>query len=355
MAEILGLGLSHYPPLCLPDTDMSGILRWTLKDPGIPEAKKDPANWPTAMRTEWSDDFGTRAATQHRKDMVAGFDRVRAALDAFKPDVVLIWGDDQYENFREDIIPPFAVCAYGDLDLRPWRHAEASSMMKGKANAWGEDESLHYRLKGRPDIAKHLVAGLMDEGIDIAYAYKPLHHSSVAHAFTNAILYLDYHRQGYEHPTICFPVNCYGRRVISAKGFLTKINDPIDFDPPSPSPKRFMEVGAATARVLRKSPWRVAMIASSSWSHAFLVDKTWRLQPDTATDRRLYQALQENDFAYWRARPLAEIEDAGQQEVLNWFVLAGAMEALGAKLDWSSMTETHIFNSNKVFGAYKVA
>ena len=25
MAEILGLGLSHYPPLCPPDADMAGI------------------------------------------------------------------------------------------------------------------------------------------------------------------------------------------------------------------------------------------------------------------------------------------------------------------------------------------
>jgi hypothetical protein len=33
MAEILGLGLSHYPPLCLPDADMAGILKWTLQDP----------------------------------------------------------------------------------------------------------------------------------------------------------------------------------------------------------------------------------------------------------------------------------------------------------------------------------
>ena len=30
MAEILGLGITHYPPLCLPDAQMSGILRWTL-------------------------------------------------------------------------------------------------------------------------------------------------------------------------------------------------------------------------------------------------------------------------------------------------------------------------------------
>ena len=56
MAEILGLGLSHYPPLSTPDAMMSGILRTTLKDPGIPDSAKDPANWPEVMRTEWAND-----------------------------------------------------------------------------------------------------------------------------------------------------------------------------------------------------------------------------------------------------------------------------------------------------------
>ena len=355
MAEILGLGLSHYPPLCLPDPEMSGILRWTLADDGIPAREKDPANWPAAMRAEWSTDQGTLAAAEHRRSMVAGFDRVRAALDAFAPDVVIIWGDDQYENFREDVIPPFTICAYEDLDLYPWGHAQASSMMKGKANAWGEDESKHYRLRGRRDIAKHLASGLLDAGIDVAYAYQPLHHASVAHAFTNAILYLDYHRKGYQHPTIAFPLNCYGRRVISTRGFLTKIGSTVEFDPPSPSPKRFMEMGAATARVLKASPWRVALLASSSWSHAFLCDKTWRLRPDTPLDRRLYAAMVEHDHDYWRTRPLAEVEEAGQQEVLNWWALVGAMEEIGARLTWSDFVETHIFNSNKVFATYHAA
>ena len=122
MAEILGLGLTHYPPLCLPDADMAGILRWTLQA-SIPEREKDAAHWPAAMRAEWSDDFGARAAAAHRKQLVAGFERVRAALDAFRPDVVVIWGDDQYENFKEDVIPPFAILAYDDLDLHPWAHA----------------------------------------------------------------------------------------------------------------------------------------------------------------------------------------------------------------------------------------
>ncbi len=53
----------------------------------------------------------------------------------------------------------------------------------------------------------------------------------------------------------------------------------------------------------------------------------------------------------WRATPLTAIEDAGQQEVLNWFALAGAMEELGASLDWSTFVETHIVNANKVSGS----
>jgi hypothetical protein len=52
MADILALGLTHYPPLCLPDEDMAGILGWTLNDPSIPAAVKDPAAWPAQMPKE---------------------------------------------------------------------------------------------------------------------------------------------------------------------------------------------------------------------------------------------------------------------------------------------------------------
>jgi len=180
MAEILGLGITHYPPLCLPDAQMSGILRWTLDDPAIPPEQKDPSAWPEAMRAEWSDDFGTRAARLHREALVAGLDRVRSRLDEFRPDVVIIWGDDQYENFHEDVIPPFAICAYDDIELRPWAHASASSAMKGRENVWNEDATFGYRLRGRPDVARQLVASLIESDFDVAYAYKPLHHASVA-------------------------------------------------------------------------------------------------------------------------------------------------------------------------------
>jgi hypothetical protein len=356
MAEILGVGLSHYPPLCTGDAQMAGILRRTLEDPGIPAPEKDPARWPAAMRAEWGDDEGTRAAAAHRAALVAGFRRVRAALDAFDPDVVLIWGDDQYENFREDVIPAFSVLAYDDLDLRPWRHAQGSSMMTGgRANVWNEGPDFGYRLRGARDAARHLVAGLLEREFDVAYAYRPLHHDSLAHAFANAILYLDHDRRGWPWRTVAMPINCYGRRVIAARGFMTRVDDRLEFDPPSPSPARCVALGAATAQVLRDSPWRVALVASSSWSHAFLCDRTWRLRPDTPADRVLYDALVRGDAAAWRATPLAEFEAAGQQEVLNWCPLVGAMDALGARLEWSEFVETGVFNSNKVFAVYAAA
>ena len=353
MAEILGLGLSHYPPLSLPDPQMAAILRMALRDPGIPAEVKSPQNWPEAARAEWGADEGTSAAALHRAKLVEQFRKVRKALDDFAPDVVLIWGDDQYENFKEDVIPPFTVCAYDDMDLYPWRHATGSSMMSGKPNAWGEGPDKHYRLRGRRDVAKHLVGRLIESGFDMAYAYKPLHHESLAHAFTNAILYLDYDRVGWDYPTIAVPINCYGRKVISARGFMTDMGKELDLDPPGPSPARCMDMGAATGKILRDSPWRVAVVASSSWSHAFLCDRTWHMRPDTPSDHALYRALQEQDYALWRDNSTEDFEAAGQQELLNWCPLLGAMEALGAKLDWSSFVETHVFNSNKVFAVYQ--
>ncbi|KRB83480.1 extradiol ring-cleavage dioxygenase [Noviherbaspirillum sp. Root189] len=354
MAEILGLGLSHYPPLCTSDEKMGWLIERTLKDPGIPADAKDSAQWPTEMQAEWGNDRGAAAAAKHRAALVENFVRVRQALDQFKPDVVVIWGDDQYENFKEDIVPAFSILAYDDIDLYPWRHAQQTAGMgEGRPNVWNEGPDKHYRIRGNRAIAKYFASKLIESNIDVAYAYKPLHHESLAHAFTNAILYLDYERKlGWDYPTICFPVNCYGKSVICARGSMAPFGKEMDFDPPSPSPARLMEVGRATARIFRDSPWRVALIASSSWSHAFLVDHTWHLRPDTEADRRLYKAMTSGDYQQWQNTSLSAFEHAGQQEVLNWCALLGAMQEIGAELKWSDFVETHTFNSNKVFAVY---
>jgi hypothetical protein len=75
----------------------------------------------------------------------------------------------------------------------------------------------------RRDIAKQLATALIERDFDVAYTYTPLHHTSVAHAFTNAVLCLDYHRKGFDHSTICFALKCYGRRVVTC--VLPRVHD----------------------------------------------------------------------------------------------------------------------------------
>jgi hypothetical protein len=117
-------------------------------------------------------------------------------------------------------------------------------------------------------------------------------------------------------------------------------------------PWRCFDLGAACARVLARSPWRVALIASSSWSHAFLTPKNYFLYPDIPADRVLYEALRMGDYPTWRGTSLSAMEESGQQEMLNWMCLAGAMAELGRKPTETAWIETHIFNSNKCFASF---
>jgi hypothetical protein len=327
---------------------MAGILRTVLKDPGLPERYRDPASWPEAMQREYGDDGGTASAKVHRESLVNHFRHARKLLDDFRPEVVVIWGDDQHENFTEDLIPPFCVQAYDQVEAR---HRARDSA----ANVWGEGPDKVFRINGHREAGKYLARRLLEQGVDMPYSYKPLHHQGLAHAFLNTVLYLDYDRVGFPYPVVTFQVNCYGRRVIAQRGGRGSLANPLsdaDLDPPSPTPKRCMEVGAAAARAMRESPWRTALIASSSWSHAFLTDKNHQLYPDIPADRALYEALRIGDYETWRQRPLADIEASGQQEMLNWYMLAGAMEALGRKPDECEFVETWSFNSNKCFAVF---
>jgi hypothetical protein len=340
MAEVLAIGISHYPPLIGPDARMAYILKRMLQNPRLPEQFRSPEGWPAPMRTEWGSDDGAASAAIHRQKLVVEFRKVRAALDAFKPDFVLIWGDDQYENFKEDVVPPYCLLAHPQFEFGP-----------APGNVWNEPPEKKYRLPGNVAAAKYLAGALIGEGFDTAYSYKPLHHP-LGHAFANAIFYLDYDRTGFAYPIVPFAINCYGRKVLAQRGGLPtfdRVLEPGDYDPPAPTPRRLFDLGGATARILRDSPYRAALLASSGWSHAFLTEKTHFLYPDTPADRRLYEALRDGDYHQWRDYPAASVEDSGQQEILNWMCLAGALDALDRKASETSFLDTWIFNSSKCF------
>jgi len=354
MGEVLLLGMTHFPRLRLPDEQWNALFLKMLQDPAVPEHMRDPAAWPEGLRAEWSDDQGLAAARAQRKALTKDFRIMRAELDRFDPDFIVIWGDDQYENFREDGIPPYSILAYDHIDveahkLRPIKNADATRAITLDQSGAGEsDETI--RIDCHREGAKHFASGLINRGFDVTYAYKP-RHLGLGHAFLNTILYLGADERGFPWKIVPFAVNCYGRIVISQKGFPRSLSETPtdDLDPPSPPAWRCFDMGAKCARIAKESPYRIAFIASSSWSHAFMTRKNYLLFPDMEADKKLYADLVAGEFASWRERTLEQIEDSGQQEVLNWVCLAGAFHELGTKPDFAHFHETYLFNSPKVF------
>jgi len=348
MGEILGLGITHQPTLAWRDIKPNS-LRNTLRDPGLPEQYRTPAGWPAAMREEWSDDEGARAGARHREAILAEVRKARQALDEFAPDFLLVWGDDQYENFREDIVPPFCILAYESVECQPW-----ASQPPG-TNFWNEPPDHTVRVRGHRTGAKFLASGLLSADFDVAYAYQPLH-KPLGHAFLNTVLYLDWDRRGFDYPLVPCAVNCYGRQIIAVRGYMPSLDSPLredELDPPSPSPRRCFDLGAACARVLADSPWRVALVASSSWSHAFLTRKHYYLYPDHEADQMLYAALQRGDYETWRERPLAAVEASGEHEMLSWFCLVGAMAELQRQPSHTGYMDSTSINSNNLVAIFR--
>jgi Catalytic LigB subunit of aromatic ring-opening dioxygenase len=346
MAEILGIGTTHYPPGLVPEEHKPWPLaRMLHTDPRIPERMRNPASWPEPMRAEWGEDEGIASFRAHRERVFGAFRAISQEIAAFRPDFILMWGDDQYENFREDIVPPFCVLAYDTLAFRPFER------LRGRPNIWGEPPDKLFTWPGQPTAGRFVASRLLEAGIDMAYAYKPLHGDGVAHAFANTLLYLDLDRRGFDYPVLPVTVNCYGRDVIRNQGGGSQHG--AEPDPSAPSPRRCFELGRATARILKDSPWRVVLMASSSWSHAFLTAKNHWIYPDLEADRALLSQLQAGDYEAWRDVPLEQLEASGQHEVLNWMCLAGAMAELEYKMHLLDWVETWIFNAPKCLAVFK--
>src|SRR5579863_8250520 len=238
MAEILGLGVTHWPTLCGHNETLTGVFHRVLGAPNVDPKVKDSRNWPKELMEELGNDDGLSAANRCGERFGNDFRAIRKILDDFNPDFVLVWGDDQYENFKEDIIPPFCIAGYDpQFDLKPWQNGNG-----GMPNRWDEPGEWAMPLKGHREAAKYIATGLIERGIDLAYAYKPLHHP-MAHAFANTFLYLDWDRKGFPYPVIPFAINCYGRNLIQAKGGFGHL-----YGPPRPEG----EAGDAPSA----HPWR---------------------------------------------------------------------------------------------------
>jgi hypothetical protein len=348
MGEVLGIGCTHAPHLQFTDEDMANVLKRTLRSERTPAEMREPRNWPPGMVTEWGEDEGLSAAKDHRQQLADSFRAARRALDEFNPDFLLIWGDDQYENFKVDLLTPFCVFAAAEFTTEPFKPSDG---LRASSNVWNEPTDTVMKVPGHPEAASRLVEGLISTGFDVSCSYRLHHAHSLSHAFTRTLLYLDYDRAGLNYPVIPFHVNCYGSNLRVPLDDLS--NGPAGqmSPPPAPPPWRCYDLGKQVASILRDSPWRAALIGSSSWSHGTLTAKHHFLYPDVETDRRRWRDLQSGDLRGWRDLDLPTLVDAGQHETLNWICLAGAME--GSKVQKAAYIETYLFNSDKAMAVWE--
>ena len=309
---------------------------------------KNPSNWPEPMRIEYGEDEGYASAVRLRERMVAGFRKLRKELDEFNPDFVVIWGDDQYENFREDIIPPFCVLAYDEFECKPFGEEGHAT----RRNVWDEPGGHHLQVPGTQ--GRRALPGVRHDRPG-AWTWPMLISPSTSRAWatpssTPSSTWTTTARGSTTPWFRCWSTAMAAASSATGGGSVEHSPDP---DPPGPSPKRCMEIGKAAAQAIKESPYRVALIASSSWSHAFLTEKHHWLYPDIESDRARFAEMKDGDYQAWARISTPQIEDAGQQELLNWACLVGAVDELGYKADIVDWYETYIFNSTKCLAVFK--
>ena len=351
MAEIIGLGTTHAPTLFKVPEDMTSSFRRTLAGKNLPHHMRDPRNWPEAMQAEWADDQGAAAGREYNRKVFAATRNLRARLDAFKPDLVILYGDDQYENFTEDIVPPFCIYIMDEFVSLPF--APGVGAPEARRNVWNEPGDKVFRHKGNARAGRYLINYLRDQGMDLPYAYRMRYQNGLAHSFINTLLFLDPDRKGFDYPILPIHINCYGGDLIRQRGGTkapTDVNE--EPDPSAPSAAACFDLGRAVGRAFAASPLRTAIIGSASWGHGFLTKKNHWLYPDHASDRRRLSELEDNRIAGWRDFKREDLEDAGQHELTIWSALAGAMTDLDKTPEVIDYMENYTLNTDSCFAYF---
>jgi hypothetical protein len=222
------------------------------------------------------------------------FERVR-------PDVAVIFGNDQMELFGEDNIPAFAVYCGETIRNQAYDADKLAKLPPGIAiSVPGHIPPNGADYRGHAALGSHIIRSLATDGFDVAALKEfPARHPTIPHAF------------GFVYRQIM------NDRPIASVPLFTNT-----FYPPNqPSALRCRRFGLAVLRAVQAWPGadRVALIASGGLSH-FVVDEK--------LDRLVLDALRTGDCGALDAIS-EDMYQSGTSEIKNWIPLAGAMAELG--------------------------
>lgn len=339
MGRLLGLGITDYPYLSQSDKVMSLSFQQALKSPNISPDAKNPATWPAEMRRQWEADEGEQAARDARSAQSAQLSMIQQALQTFGPDYVLVISKDHGETLGTSCVPQYWFQAHEEVTVRPY------GIVNDPDNFFREDPNKTVTVRGHRNAAFGLVNGLNEHGFDPAYSLDSRHPNGLGHTVVGALVHLDWAKREFEVPLVPLAIDPFGPRERAVDGM-----SPMRASDPKPlTAERAFNLGAALAQTILTQPYDVAVVAAAGWSHANNTsrERSW-LYPDIDADLVLYEQLKENRFENWRRMTHAQMEKAGQWELLCWIVLAGAMHHAGAHVTHTDFQGNWLFNSNWV-------
>lgn len=294
---ILGFASSHGPTMNSPAEEWLEL------------GARDEERWEA---TQWADTFG---ALRRREDIDLSLDTMRdkhaaiqravstlgELLSEVKPDVVVVFSNPHGGYLADRAYPTFGVhLGDGVPVLSPAEDERA----RRRDPVFGREPTAPSPGYGREvpqyplesNLARHLMDGLIDEGIDVSATFQSRPGAGLDGAYN-----LLYHRFDRDAHIPYVPL------LISR------------YQPNQATPKRVFEFGQAVRRVIERwdSPSRVAVMGSGGLSHQIV---------DEEFDRSVIRALEQSD-----AEALYEIDRQrmnrapGTPETLNWVACAGAM------------------------------
>ncbi|HKT18610.1 MAG TPA: hypothetical protein VJR47_11250 [Stellaceae bacterium] len=299
---VLGIGTSHGPLLSTPPDMWHLRAQWDRSQ--LHPYKGRLYSYDELCAERRDENLAAQITPEERRRR---FDACQAAIDRLariwaeaKPDVAVIFGNDQMEIFGNALMPTFFVYAGETIENGPVSAEQKARMEPGIAVAVdGHKPKQRVVYPGLPELAQRLIRALMAEEFDVAVSNKlptgPRGSADIPHAF------------GFIYERIM-----KGKVVPNVPLFANTF-----YPPNQPSAKRCLRFGETVAKTIAAwdSDLRVAVFGSGGLSH-FAINEPF--------DREVIAAIRGGDLAKLGALP-HELLQEGTSEIKNWVGLAGAM------------------------------
>jgi len=284
---VLGVGTGHASTLGTHPSQVRRVAERDMHDPRI-----DYTALLQQVPARVADEITDEKMQQHYEECVAGVTELDRVFRSVNPDVIIVIGDDQHEQFLDDNLPMFAIFNGQDMPITHRRYAWSDSQRDWHA------QDPRTSIPGEPALANHLLQHLCAKGFDLARCNNLRREIGLGHAFVNP-----YRRYFPDRtiPMVPIMVNTY-------------------FPPNQPTPERCYAFGQALREAVESwdADSQVAIVASGGLSHSVI---------DEDLDRNVLEAMQRKDATLLRSLPVEQLI-RGTSEIRNWIIGAAGLEHL---------------------------